>query len=394
VDLSEPLWRLEHAVQERVEQGRIVIPPYPAVALRVQEAMGRKTFSLADAAALIGADAALAADILRCANSVMYRRGAAVVDLTQALTRIGEQQVMRLLLASGLATSANAVGPLVLLRRMVWIEGLAGAALGQELARLRGQRTEEAFTVGLLHDFGKIVAIATLEAILDEERIAGSFPQAAWVDLVERLHVPVGLGMAAKWGLPPLVTGVIAAHHGGASCPDPRQLELVQLTDLVVGVLLMRARVEGDDLAAIAGLAAAEREPLARVIEQIPDFVASFETAASTAHVAQQRVAQPETTLAPAGRAVKFGVSVSVAKRPRMYTAVAVGPDGLVVQGDEPLPVNRLLEAKIYAEEPFAVWVRSRLCRAEGGGFRAELSPFALTGELRLLWEKVVAGSR
>jgi len=131
VNVSEPLWRLEHAVQERVEQGRIVIPPYPAVALRVQEAMGRKTFSLADAAALIGADAALAADILRCANSVMYRRGAPVVDLTQALTRIGEQQVMRLLLASGLATSANAVGPLVLLRRMVWIEGLAGAALGQ-----------------------------------------------------------------------------------------------------------------------------------------------------------------------------------------------------------------------------------------------------------------------
>ena len=184
MDLPEPLWRLEHAVQARVASGHIVIPPYPAVALRLQEAMGRKTFSLADAASLINADAALAADILRCANSVMYRRGSAVVDLTQALTRIGEQQVMRLLLASGLATAANVVGPLVLLRRMVWIEGLAGAALGQELARLRGLRTEEAFTVGLLHDFGKIVAIATLEAILDEEKIVESFSQWLWVDLV------------------------------------------------------------------------------------------------------------------------------------------------------------------------------------------------------------------
>jgi hypothetical protein len=277
---------------------------------------------------------------------------------------------------------------------MVWIEGLAGAALGQELARLRGQRTEEAFTVGLLHDFGKIAAIATLEAILDEEKIAESLPQSSWVDLVERLHVPVGLGLAAKWGLPPLVTGVIAAHHGGAECQDRRQLELVQLTDAVVQLLLMRARVEGEDLAAIHGLAPAEREPLAKVIEQIPDFVASFETPAAMAYVVHQRVAQPETTLAPAGRRVKFGVSVSVAKRPRMYSAIAVGPDGLVVQGEEPLPVNRLLEAKIYAEQPFAVWVRTRLCRPEAGGYRAELSPFALTGELRALWEGVVAGTK
>jgi HD-like signal output (HDOD) protein len=394
VDAPEPLWRLEHAVEARAQEGRIVIPPYPAVALRVQEAMGRKTFSLGEAATLIGADAALAADILRCANSAMYRRGAVVVDLTQALTRIGEQQVMRLLLASGLAVHANAVGPLVLLRRMVWIEGLAGAALCQELARLRGQRTEEAFTVGLLHDFGKIAAIATLEAVIDEEKVTESFSQSAWVELVDRLHLRVGAALAVKWGLPPLVAEVIAHHHGGGACQDPRLLEVVRLSDAIVGLLLMRARVEGQDLAAVPGVAAAERDPVARVIEQIPDFVASFETPAATAHVAQQRVVQPETTLPPGGRAVKFGLSVSVAKRPRMFTAVAIGPDGLVVQGDEPIPVNRLLEAKLYGEQPFAVWVRSRLCRAEGGGFRAELSPFALTGELRVLWDKLVAGAK
>jgi HD-like signal output (HDOD) protein len=56
------------------------------VALRVQEAMARKDFGLAEVAQIVGADAVLAADILRCANSALYRRGGPVTDLTAAIT--------------------------------------------------------------------------------------------------------------------------------------------------------------------------------------------------------------------------------------------------------------------------------------------------------------------
>ncbi len=282
-ELPEALWRLEQALQARATQGDVAVPPYPAVALRVQEVMGRKHFGLGEVADLIGADAVLASDILRCANSVMYRRGAPVIDLTQALTRIGVQQVMRLLLASGLATHAQALGPLVPLRRMVWIEGLAGAAVCQELARLRGLRTEDAFTLGLLHDFGKVVALAGLEALLEQEKVEGAFDRGAWEAVVERLHQPLGLVMAARWKLPKLVGEVVAAHHGGGACSDPRLLQVVADSDRVVALLLRKPRVSEQDLAGVPGLAAAERAPVALVLEQIPDFVAAFETPAGTA---------------------------------------------------------------------------------------------------------------
>jgi len=388
----EPLWRLEHAMEARCASGVLRVPPYPAVALRVQETMARKGVGLGEVAELIGADAGLAADILRCANSVMYRRGDQVIDLTQALTRIGVQQVMRLLVASGLAVQAQAVGPLVLLRRMVWIEGLAAAAVSQELARLRGLRAEDAFTLGLLHDIGKIVALTFLEGMVEEQRFGDPLPRAAWEALVERQHVRMGLLTADRWRLPALVHEVIAAHHEAAApCSDPRLLDVVRVADHVVRLLLDKAHVAPGDLAQVPGLAPSEREPLARVLEHVPDFVAAFETPASSAVVTTPCIAQPETTLAHPGRPLKLGVSVSVARRPRLFTTTAVSPGGMVLVGEEPLPENRLLEAKVYAEPPFPLWVLSRLSRRSGTGYQVEIQPFALTGELKDLWNGLVA---
>ena len=393
-DVPEPLWRLEQALEADAESGEVVVPPYPAVAMRVQEVMGRKNFGLGEVAGLIGADGVLASDILRCANSVMYRRGAPVIDLTQALTRIGVQQVMRLLLASGLATHAQALGPLVPLRRMVWIEGLSGAAVSQEVARLRNLRTEDAFTLGLLHDFGKVVAVAGLEAMLEQEKIQESFSREDWERVVERLHIPLGLAMAARWGLPKLVGEVIAAHHGAkAECSDPRLLAVVEVSDQVVALLLGKARVTEEDLAGVKGLAAAERAPVAQVLEQIPDFVAAFESPASAAAVAAPRITPaPPSAGGASRRPVKFGVSVSVARRPRMFSATSISEGALIMSGDEPLPENRLLEAKLYGPQPFSLWVLSRRSQRDGAAHQVEVQPFALTGPLKELWSALVAG--
>jgi HD-like signal output (HDOD) protein len=387
---------LERAIQERVERNTLRVPPYPAVAVRVQEALGRKDAGLAEVAELVGADAVLAAAILRCANSVMYRRGPPVTDLVQGITRIGAAEVLRLLLASGLSTGAQAVGPLVSIRRLIWIEGLASAAVCQELARVRGLRTEEAFVLGLLHDFGKIVASSAMEALLEEGRFDGRFPLAAWAAVVDRQHVAVGMATAAAWNLPSLVGEVIAGHHaapGAVRCKDPGLLEVVKLADQVVALLLTRSRVTAADLARLDGLAADERAGVERVIENVPEFVSAFETPAATAFVGSPRVALPETTFRGAGRKVsKLGVSVSVSRRPRLFQVSEVSPDGLVMSGEEPLPEDRLLEAKVYAQEPFTMWALIRLCGRVPGGFRVELAPFALSGAAKEAWEKMVAG--
>lgn len=390
--LPPELSDLERAVESLATRGVLHVPAYPAVAVRVQEALGRKDVGLGEVAQLVGADAVIAAAILRCANSVMYRRGSPVTDLLQAITRIGANEVMRLLLASGLSVGAQAVGPLVPLRRHLWIQGLASAAVAQELARLRGLKTEEAFVLGLLHDFGKVVAAAALEAIIEERRLEARWPLEAWERVVERLHVRVGLAMAERWRLPPLVGEVIAAHHEPRGrCRDAKLLDVVRTTDPIVGLLLAGPQVTAAELARVGGLAASERAAVEVELAKVPEFVAAFETPAAAVFVGSPHVAIPEP--APdRGRPARIGMSIQVARRTRMFSITEILPDGLALLGEEPVPENRLLEAKVYAKEPFAMWVVTRNCRHAADGFRAEVQPFALSGPAREGWEKLVQG--
>jgi HD-like signal output (HDOD) protein len=402
------LARLERAVEEAASRGDLAVPPYPAVVLRVQEVMARKGFGLAEMAAIIAADASLAADVLRCANSVIYRRGAPVMDLSQALGRIGVQQATRLLLASGLARQAQAIGPLALLRRMAWIEGLASAAVCQSLARQRGLRTEEAFTLGLLHDFGKIVAVSGLETLLAAGPPVEGVERQAWASVVERHHQRIGALVAARWRLPPLVGQIIELHHGAKGpCSDPPLLEVVVASDEVVALLLARDRVAEEDLAALPSVHPSERGPLCQVLEQAPDLVAAFETGpgpgepsrgppdGATAHggpSTPRELKEPETTLRGPRRAASLDVAVSLARRPRLFAALAIGPGGLLLEGGEPLPVNRLLEAELFGPKPFKAWLLVTLCRPEGARFQVEARPFALSGPLREAWLQLAAG--
>lgn len=385
---------LEQRVAELCSRGTIRIPPYPAVAIRVQEAMARKDLGLAQVAQLVGADAVLAADILRCANSAMYRRGAPVADLTAAITRVGAQQVLRLLIASGLAGAAQSAGPLASLRRMFWIQGLASAAVCRELAELRGLKAEEAFVLGLLHDFGRIVAVTCLETLVDEQGFGGALSFETWARVSERQHVAAGGLAAARWRLPAIVGEVIAAHHQpGARCGEPGLLDVVRTSDAVVALMMERPRVTAHDLAGIASLRPAERAAIEGVIERVPEFVASFEASSANGVAPASRVAPPEPVAVDQGRPVRFGVSVKVARRTRLFTATVALPDMLVLRGEEPLPENRLLEAHAYSTTPFSMWVLCRACRRDESGFHAQVKPFALSGSAREAWEEILAGA-
>jgi len=387
---ARPLALLERILEQSVATGELLVPPHSVVVARVQELMARRGFGMAEVAALVGADAALAADVLRCASSPLYRRATPALDLTQALTRIGAQQATRLLLAAGLASHVRAAGPLAELRRLAWIEGIASAAVCQALARLRALPAEEAFTLGLMHDFGKVVALCGLEALLRAGHAVPQADRAEWEALVERQHLAVGSLLARRWELPRLVREAMALHHGApGECSDVRLLDLVRTSDQVVAQVMARSRVGEEDLSRVKGLLAAERGPVALALEQVPDQVAWFEGPAAAAPEERGPVRVPPTTLFGARRPLSVGVSVKVANRPRDYAAVAVGAEGIELVGEQFLPVNRLLEAELRASRPMNVWLLTTLCRSEGPRHRIEARPFALSSQGRAAWAQL-----
>ena len=384
---------LDRAIQEAVVRGELSIPPYPAVAMRIQDLVARREYGLGDLSKVVASDPVLTADVLRCANSMIYRRGDSVAGLGQAITRIGAQEVARLALSSGLAVHAQAPGSLAALKRATWIDGVASAVLCQVLARQRGLRAEEAFVLGLLHDFGTVVITSAVEGLIQAKGF-GPRPIEDWRALVERHHVAAGTAVAERWGLPGLVREIIQLHHvpEGAGCSDPALMALVRGSDQVVGLMGQLPTIEAADLAAAPDIAAGERELVVKVIERIPSFVAAFEGPSPPPPQVPSAVAPPLTTLGAGERQVTFGVQVTHERRPRTYVAVAVSQGGLVLLGSEPLPERQLVELDLQCQpKPFKVWSTIQACRPEGSGLRVDAKLFGLGGDARALWTQLYA---
>jgi HD-like signal output (HDOD) protein len=388
---------LEDALVEALSGDPATLPPYPAVALRVQQLVAAGSFDFGELARAVGLDAALAADVLRCANSAMFSRGKPIVELQQAVTTIGSEQVARIALASGLAAHAQSAGALASIRREIWIESVASAVISQELARVRGLAADVAFVAGLLHEFGNVVVCTALERILAQRPGPELHARETWLALLDRHHVAAGHLLARRWGLPPVVADVIALHHAAdaSACSDPGILAVVRAADEVVPLLAGSPRLTGEDLRAIRALRGArERDAVLRVVDRIAGFVAAIESGTSPLREAPSAIARPPTVLAPGERPLDLAVTITAAGRVERYAAVAIATNGLVVVGSPPIRENVLVHLAIDAAPcALRLWAAPRLCREDGASHRIELRPFGLSGELRDAWDALFAAA-
>jgi putative nucleotidyltransferase with HDIG domain len=103
----------------------------------------------------------------------------------------------------------------------VWDHALGVAAIARRVAVVIGRALdpEEVHLAGLLQDIGKPVVAAYL---LEAERMLGlrgvEVTEEVWPPVLERAHRPVGVALAARWGLPLTVQRVIAGgdrYHDG-----------------------------------------------------------------------------------------------------------------------------------------------------------------------------------
>jgi len=387
-------WDLDAAMVELVSRGGVKVPPYPAVALKVEQLVQREDYGLDELTKLVASDQVLAADALRCANSAFYSRGGAATTLNQAIGRIGGKEMARLAIASGLGAAARKPGPLSTVKRRVWLEGLASAALAQELARARRMDPEEAFVAGLLHDFGRIVAIACVEELVERHAEARPRPLEYWLDVVDRYHVELGLVLAARWDLPPMISDVISLHHAedGQAAADPAMVELVMVTDEVTRLLDESIYLTAEHLSAISLLTTAECELVSRVLDKLPAFISSFEGDAPAAAAAKSLVEQEEPAEEDlAGpRPVDFPVLVTVGREKRSYRAMAMATANLMVNGKQPLPENVLLQMEMLSSTPLSCWATGKLSWPEGDGHTVLLQPFALNGKAHDTWKELL----
>ncbi len=203
----------------RIEEGKLVLPVLPDVAIRVERVLQDPDVDLKVVAGLLERDPVLAATLIQTANSAAYRRTEKIESLRKAIPLLGIRNVKNLLLTAVARQIFTSRVPRVNeTLHLMWDHSLMVAVFSQDLAGLvELPDPDSAYLAGLLHDVGQaIVAIYLLEAersLLEARRGMGQdwMQHEMWLELVQQIHRPISAAVAEKWNLPPAVCEAITA---------------------------------------------------------------------------------------------------------------------------------------------------------------------------------------
>lgn len=264
---------LESALVARLDGNKIKIPPYPAIASKLEQLSRQPRSTMTELAAVVSSDPTLAASVLGRAHSAAFGN-ARVATLHEALARIGMQQLIEMALATGIGNGAVATGPLAELRRDNWRRALLGAHLARMLAGSRGVAADTAYLAGLLAELGAVVATSGLEEVAKERGGAAlpTLPEPEWRAFVTRLEGRFGRVIATRWNLPPEIADVVA-HTPPASA----------LGELIALVAQIVARLDGSPttgvaaaLADVARLGDIERCSIGSVVQEVVKSMGAY----------------------------------------------------------------------------------------------------------------------
>lgn len=194
------------------------LPTLPTSFTKVVRITSNPNAGVTDLAEVINYDPALAAGILRVANSAYFGLREPVDDLPTALLHLGMAEVARIALSVGYfdVFAAKSVG--VEFLKNIWLHSVATGLMSMRIATLGGfEFAQDAYSAGLLHDLGKIffaTAYPTTYAALRAQVAAG---KADGITLERQIfglsHVEAAFDLAQHWKLPTPMAEIATKHH-------------------------------------------------------------------------------------------------------------------------------------------------------------------------------------
>ena len=213
--------RLESLFSQRIETGAVEVPLLPKVASEVLTMVYDPNAEASKLAGLIHQDQALAAHVIRVANSPAYMPRNPVVSLQHAVAMLGMNLLSEIAFTTSLKNAALKVEGFEREIKGLWRHSLASGAYAKEIARMRRFNVESAYLCGLLHAIGKPVVVQTAAALSKEHRLpieSGSLDR-----LLAGYHTRVGSLIAHKWALPQQVAESIAFYEHYDQAAGARQ---------------------------------------------------------------------------------------------------------------------------------------------------------------------------
>ena len=191
------------------------IPAFPAVALRVLDLVSQDDADFVLLVREISSDATLSAQVLRLANSALFRYEVSTIQ--QAVMLLGAQRVQSLVMSVAMRNYSRAALRTEAFQRC-WQHTIATAVLSREIAAAAGApEPERAYSLGLLHDIGRLGLLVAWPDDYELMLRKADRNVASLVELERQLftmdHCELGRRLIEQWKLPHEFCVVAGRHH-------------------------------------------------------------------------------------------------------------------------------------------------------------------------------------
>jgi HD-like signal output (HDOD) protein len=228
-----------------LSRGKVDLPSFPEIAVRVRRILSDPKSTVDQVVRVVGSEPALAARLLRIANSAsLNRSGRAVTDLRAAINRVGYNMVRSASISFAMAQirNSNKLAGLEHHLQELWQCSTRVAAFSYVLARTCTKvNADEALLTGMMHSIGKLYVLT--RATAHPELFASP---AVLEEVIGDWHPSIGKAILENWEFPEEIAQAVGQQeeHGRM------ELEFPDLCDVIAAAVLMTRH--GADLPALA----------------------------------------------------------------------------------------------------------------------------------------------
>lgn len=205
------------------------LPPAPEILPKLIKIMNDPDTDANDVVQLIATDLAITAGVLKLSNSGAYSPPSPVTDLSDAVAMLGIKEVYRIvnLVSSGDYLN-GALPSMDIGKGSLWEHSLAVALLMDEITRGKTEAEGLPYTLGLLHDIGKLgLHLGCGERYIDVFRTVET--ERMSIEKAEAKtfgfdHALAGSRMLQEWSFPESVYVPIRYQYHPMEAPEEHRL--------------------------------------------------------------------------------------------------------------------------------------------------------------------------
>ena len=216
------------------------LPPVSQAALKLVNLLDSAEASNEEVVNVIKCDNVLTAKLLRACNSPYFGLEEPVSSVDQSVLMLGHQQILHIVLTVAFGTAMVVPLPAYAVEASeLWRHSLITASAAEILVDETSALNVEApvaFTVGLLHDIGKLALGQALTPEMQTKiRELVEMEQSSRVEAERKIvgtdHGEVGACLLRGWNLPEEILEATANHHNPVFEPRPKLSVITHLAD-------------------------------------------------------------------------------------------------------------------------------------------------------------------